>query len=76
MLGFRSEAHVDAWCAEQGLARQPTISLDQQWRLAVEWYENRLTVESRRPGPEEIKAIFSDLGLVEPFWNAQSDLFG
>ena len=76
MLGFRSEAHVDAWCQEQGLERRPTISLDQQWRLAVEWYENRLTVDSRRPGPQEIKRIFSDLGLVEPFWDPQADVFG
>ena len=73
MLGFRSEAHVDAWCEEGGLARRPTISLEQQWRLAVEWYGNRMTVESRRPGPPETQQIFTELGLKDPFWDATSD---
>jgi len=76
MLGFRSEAHVDAWCEETGLERRPSISLEQQWQLGIEWYKNRLTVESRRPGPEEMKAIFTALGLDDPFWDATSDLFG
>jgi hypothetical protein len=73
MLGFRSEAEVDAWCARRGLPRRPLMTLDQQWRLAVEWYGNRLTAESRRPGPADARRIFAEIGLTDPFWDPQSD---
>ena len=36
------------------MPRRPLINLDQLWHLAVTWYENRLTVESRRPAAEEM----------------------
>jgi len=75
MLGFRSEAHVDAWCEKRELPRRPIVNLEQQWHLAKTWYENRLTVELRRPGPEEMVEIFSSIGLEGPFWNPQSDEF-
>ena len=75
MLGFRSEAHVDAWCEKRELPKRPLVSLDQQWELAVAWYENRLTEDSRRPGPEEAAKIFQNLGLEGPFWDLQSDRF-
>lgn len=75
MLGFRSEAHVDAWCRAKGAARRPLIALQQQWKLAVTWYENRLTVESRRPGPEEMVRIFAAIGLTGAFWDPTSDAF-
>jgi hypothetical protein len=76
MLGFRSEAEVDEWCEHRKLPRRPLLTLMQQWRLAVEWYGNRLTVESRRPGPDEMRRIFSEIGLTDPFWDPQSDRFG
>ena len=68
MLLFRSEEHVDRWCRERGLPQNPLLSLDQLWQLAVAWYDNRLTAESRRPGPGETKRIFARLGLQGPFW--------
>lgn len=75
MLGFRSEAHVDAWCEKRNLPRRPIIGLEQQWQLAVTWYGNRLTVESRRPKPDEMVEIFVSIGLEGPFWDPQSDPF-
>ena len=69
MLLFRSEEHVDRWCLARNLPRRPIINLEQLWQLALAWYENRLTVESRRPGPDEIDEIFARLGLTDPFWN-------
>ena len=68
MLLFRSEETVEAWCRERDLPRNPLLDLDQLWELSVAWYANRLTVESRRPGPEEMAAIFTRLGLTGPFW--------
>ncbi len=73
MLFFRSEEHVDRWCQSQGLPKRPLISLEQLWHLAVTWYANRLTVESRRPGPDEMVMIFSEIGLEGPFWDPKSD---
>ena len=73
MLLFRSEESVTAWCGAHAIPVRPLIRLDQLWRLAVTWYENRLTVESRRPGPDEMVAIFAAIGLAGPFWDPRSD---
>ena len=75
MLGFRSEAEVQDWCARRGIEPRPLITLEQQWQLAVRWYENRLTVESRRPRPDEMAAIFAEIGLTGPFWDPMADRF-
>lgn len=75
MLLFRSEETVNRWCEEHDVPRRPIVSLDQLWHLAVAWYENRLTVDSRRPGPDEMVAIFSGIGLTGPFWDPKTDRF-
>ena len=73
MLFFRSEEHVKRWCESRNLLVRPIISLEQLWRLAVTWYANRLTVESRRPAPDEMVKIFAEIGLEGPFWNPKAD---
>jgi hypothetical protein len=73
MLFFRSEEHVNRWCEAEGIPRRPIISLEQLWYLAVAWYENRLTVESRRPGLDEMAQIFAGIGLSGPFWDAKTN---
>lgn len=69
MLLFRSEEHVDRWCAARHLERRALVALDQLWQLAVAWYSSRLTPEARRPVGDEIRAIFDGLGLTDPFWH-------
>lgn len=69
MLAFRSEAHVDEWCRRHGAPRQPSISLEQQWQLAVAWYGDRLSPESRRPSTQEAETIFAEIGLTAPAWD-------
>jgi hypothetical protein len=69
MLLFRSEEHVNRWCLARHLPRRPIINLEQLWQLALAWYENRLTEDSRRPGSDEIDEIFARLGLTDPYWN-------
>ncbi len=76
MLFFRSEEEVNRWCQERGTPRRPLVSLDQLWQLAVSWYEHRLTVDSRRPGPDEMVEIFAAIGLEGPFWDPKSDHWG
>jgi L-amino acid N-acyltransferase YncA len=73
MLLFRSEETVNAWCAANYTPRRPLVNLEQLWQLAVTWYGSRLTVESRRPGPNEMVSIFASLGLTGPFWDPKSD---
>jgi hypothetical protein len=68
MLLFRSEEHVDQWCATRGQQRRPLVTLEQLWQLALAWYESRMTAEARRPMGDEVKAIFAGLGLVGEFW--------
>lgn len=75
MLLFRSEENVAGWCAAHGIPMRPRIRLDQLWILAVTWYGNRLTVESRRPGPDEMAGIFAKVGLEGPFWEPNADRF-
>ena len=73
MLLFRSEENVNRWCKERAVPRRPLVSLEQLWQLAVAWYANRLTVESRRPDAEEMVEIFASVGLTDSFWNPKSD---
>ena len=61
MLLFRSEETVNAWCAAHKIPRRPLINLEQLWELAVHWYANRLSVESRRPAPDEMVSIFASI---------------
>jgi hypothetical protein len=75
MLFFRSEGHIERWCQTRDLPVRPILSLEQLWHLAMTWYGNRLTVESRRPGPNEMVSIFAAIGLEGPFWDPQSDVF-
>ncbi len=73
MLLFRSEETVTEWCKARGLPKRPLINLDQLWYLAKTWYENRLAVESRRPGSDEVVEIFAQVGLEWPFWDPKAD---
>lgn len=73
MLLFRSEETVGRWCDARSRPRRSVVQLDQLWQLAVAWYENRLTVESRRPGPDEMVAVFASIGLTGPFWDPKAD---
>jgi hypothetical protein len=73
MLLFRSEETVKQWCAAHNLPVRPMINLDQLWYLSKTWYGNRLTVESRRPGADEMVQIFAAIGLNGPFWDPKSD---
>jgi hypothetical protein len=76
MLFFRSEEDVRAWCNAHGSPLRPLVSMDQLWDLATTWYATRLQENSRRPQPEEMRAIFAGLGLEGDFWDPKADSFG
>jgi hypothetical protein len=76
MLFFRSEELVRQWCTAHGTPVRPLVRIDQLWTLATTWYSTRLQENSRRPQPDEMRAIFSGLGLESDFWDPRSDSFG
>jgi hypothetical protein len=76
MLFFRSEERVRQWCQAHGHPMRPLVRIDQLWRLATTWYSTRLEENSRRPQPDEMRAIFAGLGLAGDFWDPKSDRFG
>jgi len=76
MFFFRSAELVAAWCQARGSGRRPLVTMAQLWELAVAWYATRLSPEARRPGPAEMRQIFAQIGLDDPFWDPQADAFG
>ena len=70
MLFFRSEEHIDRWCATWRLERGAVIPLGQGWELAKAWYtEDRREPSWRRRTLEETEAVFARLGFTSPFWS-------
>lgn len=68
MLAFRSEEHVQRWRQQRCLAPGAVFSPEQMWRLAHEWYRDRLSPHWQRKTPEEAQALFEEIGLTGPFW--------
>jgi hypothetical protein len=70
MLLFRSEEHIERWCARRGLARGEAMSLETAWKLAHAWFtDDRRARAWRRRTLDEVEAVFAELGLTGPFWN-------
>jgi hypothetical protein len=68
MLAFRSEEHVDRWRELQCLSKGTVFTPEQMWQLAQAWYANRMSPDWRRKSPEEIEALFAEIGLSGDFW--------
>jgi hypothetical protein len=41
---------------------------EQGWRLAYEWFKDRLKADWRRYTPDETRSIFASIGLTDDFW--------
>jgi len=68
MLLFRSEQHVDRWCAQWNRPRGGTLSQAQGWKLAQLWYGDRLSPQWRPLSAESAESVFREVGLVGEFW--------
>jgi hypothetical protein len=75
MLFFRSEDRVREWCAAKGMPVRPSVTMKQLWQLAHEWYATRLQPDSRRPKPDEMRRIFTRIGLEGSFWDPHPNRF-
>ena len=69
MLLFRSEEHLERWLRLRRVTRGGTMSIEQQWELAIAWYGSRLDRDWRRKTPKEAQAVFTGLGLTGDFWS-------
>jgi hypothetical protein len=67
MLLFRDEEHVDRWCATRDLSRGALMTPDQAWKLAREWFSNKLSPDWRRHTPDETVALLRNVGLTGDF---------
>jgi hypothetical protein len=48
------------------------LTLDQVWRLATEWYRDRLSPLWRPKTTVEAQKAFAEIGLVGDFWKLAS----
>lgn len=69
MLLFRDEEHVANWAGRRDLPVGAVIPPDQGWRLAHEWYQDKLAPNWRRHTLEEAEEALSRIGLTGPFWS-------
>jgi len=59
---------VRAWCDRQGQPVGGVLPLDTTWRLAREWYHDRLEPTWRRRTLDEAQQLFAELGMTSDFW--------
>ena len=76
MLFFRSEELARVWCEERDYPLRPVVSMSQLWKLSTAWYTTRLDPESQKPRPDEMRSIFSSIGLTGDFWDPTAATFG
>ena len=69
MLLFRSEEHVDRWCAARDIPRGATMTPAQCWALARGWYADKLDPAWRRKTLDEAEVTLAAIGLTGPFWS-------
>jgi hypothetical protein len=72
MLLFRSEEHLERWCAFREMPRGGTMSPEQCWQLALDWYGDKLDPDWRRKTLDEAEAALSSIGLTESFWSLRA----
>jgi len=71
LLLFRSEEHVDRWCAEHRTPRGAIVALDALWRLTVLWYADRLNEDWAPRTPAAIERLLAGAGLTGEFWRVR-----
>lgn len=65
---FASERDVDAWCERHRLPRGAVVPVAQVRELGRRWYGGHAARDWRKHSARAAQAIFTDVGLVGPFW--------
>ncbi len=68
MLLFRSGEHLARWLEDPVRPCGETMTLDQQWHLAREWFRGRHLPGWRKRTPAEAEAVLRSAGLAGDFW--------
>lgn len=71
MLLFRSEEHVEQWCKQWNRPVGGILTLQQGWRLAQAWYNDRLSADWRPKTGPEAQDAFTAIGLTGEFWKLE-----
>lgn len=59
---------MQSWSTGMGRPVGAVVSLSTLWALATIWYADRLSPSWRRRSADESQAIFTRVGLTDPFW--------
>ena len=57
-----------AWCEQRHFTPGAVFDLARLWKLAIEWYNDRLNSAWRRRTISERQAILDRVGLTDSFW--------
>ena len=68
MLLFRSEQHVERWCRQWKRERGGVFSVEQGWKLALQWYGDRLDANWAPLSHRAAEAVFERCGLAGDFY--------
>ncbi|KAJ0122508.1 alkylmercury lyase domain-containing protein [Diaporthe amygdali] len=53
-----------------GFGKGDVMDVETLWKLSVAWYGDKHTYEYARKTPEEVKDLYSSLGLVSSYWSS------
>ncbi|KAK2598254.1 hypothetical protein N8I77_011678 [Diaporthe amygdali] len=53
-----------------GFGKGDVMDVETLWKLSVAWYGDKHTYEYARKTPEEVKDLYSSLGMVSSYWSS------
>jgi hypothetical protein len=68
MVFFASPDHRDASNIAAPAEQAASLTPDQTYGLGIPLYADKLLIDYKRPGREELNAHFASLGLTGPYW--------
>ncbi|KAL2862220.1 alkylmercury lyase family protein [Aspergillus lucknowensis] len=68
VFASRQEAHE--WPAKRGFHSGDIISLETAWALSKEWYHDKHEHGYNRKSAEEVKELYTRLGMTSDFWSS------
>jgi hypothetical protein len=68
MVFFASPAHRDASSIAAPAEQAASLTADQTYALGIPLYADKLDMDYKRPGRDELNAHFASLGLTGPYW--------
>ncbi len=70
MVFFASPDHRDASDLSAPPEAATSLTPDEVYALGVPLYADKLSMDYRRPGIDDLRAHFASLGLTRPYWQS------